>query len=342
MRHTCCLTLGLAMFSLASLAASQEISATVDGNLVHFQDVQPMVLRNRVMVPVRGVFEHMNASVDWNAAEQCVYAQRGATSIRLPIGSNTATVDGRLVRFDAPAMMRHGRAMVPLRFLSESLGATVDWIPATWTVEINTAGSGVIQDPTTELALTRLSTGTVLPFTLNQNLSSNGSKVGDWFSGSLVTDGEADYLGIPRGSKIEGHVEVARPRSGTTPGVLGLAFDRIRLADDRTIAISGKLIGLDSNSVSNVDGKLTAKPRAKNDNLKFVGYGAGGGLLLAILTKENVISSTLIGAALGYLYSEIQKNPSLSQNVSLDEGSKFGVRLTREHAFRITVASTAK
>jgi hypothetical protein len=101
------------------------------------------------------------------------------------------------------------------------------------------------------------------------------------------------------------------------------------------VPIEGALIGLDSKSVSNEDGRLVAKSAAKNDNLKYVGYGAGAGALVSILTKSNFLTSTLIGSALGLLLGEIQKNPSKSRDVTLDSGSKFGVRLTETTAFRV-------
>jgi hypothetical protein len=180
----------------------------------------------------------------------------------------------------------------------------------------------------------RMDSGAVLPFILNQKLSSNNSSVGDRFTANLDTDEYSDYQGMATGAILEGHVDVARAKKGTTPGVLGLAFDRVRMPDGQTYKVYGSLIGLDSKSVSNDNGRLTAKSAAKNDNLKWVGYGAGGGALLSVITKGNIITNALIGGALGYLYGEIQKNPSKSRNVTTEAGTKFGVRLTRDLSFR--------
>ncbi|MBI5708052.1 MAG: copper amine oxidase N-terminal domain-containing protein [Armatimonadetes bacterium] len=328
------MALAFAALSLASVASAQDIRATVDGNLVNFPDVKPVMMNGRVMVPVRGVFEHMNATVDWDNDARSVNAQHGSTSIRLPIDSYKATVNGRQVDLDSPATIYRGRTMVPLRFLSEALGGSVDWIAQSRTVEILTAGSNNNNNDN-GYSVMRMDAGTVIPFGLNQQLSSNGSSVGDRFTASLDTDGASNYQGMARGSTLEGHVEVARAKTGDMPGVLGLAFDRIRMADGRTYPIYGSLIGLDSKSVENENGRLTAKPGARDDNLKYVGYGAGGGALLAVLTKGNVINNSLIGAALGFLYGEIQKNPSKSQNVTSAAGTKFGVRLTRDLSFRV-------
>jgi len=56
-----------------------------------------------------------------------VTAKRGGQTIRLTIGSKTAYVDGRTVTLHAPAAIVDDRTCVPLRFVSEALGAAVHW-----------------------------------------------------------------------------------------------------------------------------------------------------------------------------------------------------------------------
>ncbi len=323
----------LVAISVACAASAQSIRATVDGNLVHFPDVQPVMVNGRVMVPVRGVFEHMNANVTWDAYNQTVNATHAGHVISLKVNSYTATVDGRLVNLDSPATMRSGRVLVPLRFISESLGAGVEWLEASRTVEITSA----VTAPPYGGNYTTMSmdTGTVIPFRLNQRLTSTESSAGDRFTASLDTSGLSNYQGLPPGSLLEGHVDVVRAKTGTTPGVLGLKFDRIRLPDGQIYTAYGTLIGLDKDSVENDNGRLVAKNSAKDNNLKYVGYGAGAGALIAILTDGNILTNSLIGGALGYLFGEIQKDPSKANNVVLDAGSKFGMRLTSDFTFKV-------
>ncbi len=325
--------LALVAISVAGVASAQSIRATVDGNLVNFPDVQPVMVNGRVMVPVRGVFEHMNASVVWDAYNQTVNAQHGSTTISLKVGSYTATVNGQLVSFDAPATMRNGRVLVPLRFISESIGADVQWLEASHTVQITSAAGA----PPVGTGYTTMSmdAGTVIPFRLNQRLTSSEASAGDRFTASLDTSGLSNYQGLPPGTILEGHVDVVRAKTGDTPGVLGLKFDRIRLLDGQVYTAFGTLIGLDKNSVDNVDGRLVAKNSAKDNNLKYVGYGAGAGAIVALLTDGNILTNSLIGGALGYLFGEIQKDPSKSNNVVLDAGTRFGMRLTNEFTFKV-------
>ncbi|HZO87131.1 MAG TPA: copper amine oxidase N-terminal domain-containing protein [Chthonomonadaceae bacterium] len=181
----------------------------------------------------------------------------------------------------------------------------------------------------------RLDAGTVIPVRLDQTLSSNDSQQGDTFTATVrPSDGTgdndyADYTALPVGTKVEGVVRTARPRSGKNPGVLDLDFRRVRLPDGRSYSIDGSLIGLDSKSVTRTkDGRLIAKPGHKTDRLTYVGYGAGAGLIIGMLTKRP-LEDALWGAGLGYLYGALQKGNTEVKDVTLKPGTEFGVRLDR-------------
>ena len=332
----------LALAALSAANATQaDTQVTVNGTMVSFADVQPMMTNNRVMVPVRGVFEHLNADVTWDAVNQQVIAQRGTDTITLPVNSMTAMVNGSQVRLDTPAIVVRGRTMVPLRFLSESLRASVDWLSAARTVAIWTSGNEPNPNNNnngTGYTTMVLESGTVLPFRLNKEISSKTAEKGDKFTATLDPSDFDNYQGMPNGAILEGHVDVVQPMEDGTPGVLGLAFDKVRTTDGRTYSVDGTLIGLDNKSVKNENGRITAKSGAKND-LKYVGYGAGAGALVALITKGNVVTTTLIGSAIGYLFGELDRQKA--RDVTLKTDTKIGVRLLDDLAIRVpTVAST--
>src|SRR5258708_5582387 len=127
---------------LGTLAQAQDINVRVNGERVRFYGAQPREVDGRVMVPLRGVLERMGATVNWDPASETVMARREGMRLRLPIGSNTATVNGQTVNLDVPAMTIEGSTMVPLRFVSEALGANVVWMSSTQTALIET-GNGV-------------------------------------------------------------------------------------------------------------------------------------------------------------------------------------------------------
>ncbi len=128
---------GLILMAAAS-AMPQALNVTIDGTPVRFIGTQPMAVQGRVMVPLRGVLEQMGAFVGWDAITRTVFAQKSDVDVQLPIGSRSATVNGRSVALDVPAQIIGGSTMVPLRFLGETLGAEVAWNYATRTVTIAT------------------------------------------------------------------------------------------------------------------------------------------------------------------------------------------------------------
>jgi copper amine oxidase-like protein/Big-like domain-containing protein len=116
-------------------------------------DQQPMILdqpavmqEGRVLVPLRGIFERLGAEVVYVASTRSIKATRDRTQVELQLGSRSARVDGRSVYLDVPAVSYGGRTMVPLRFISEALGADVDWQSASRTVSI-TSPSTSAQNP---------------------------------------------------------------------------------------------------------------------------------------------------------------------------------------------------
>lgn len=91
---------------------------------------------DRTMVPVRFVAEGLGARVVWQAETRTVQVTQGSKVILLPVGRAEATVDGQVRTLDAAAEIRAGRTFVPIRFVSEVLGARVQWEAATQQVII--------------------------------------------------------------------------------------------------------------------------------------------------------------------------------------------------------------
>jgi hypothetical protein len=121
-------------------ARAQNINVTVDGDVVAFTGQRPIQQFGSVLVPLRGVFEKLGASVLYDAGTRRIVAVRGGTNVSLQLGSNRAEVNGAVQQLSVAAQAVNGTTLVPLRFVSEALGARVRWIPASSTVAISTTG----------------------------------------------------------------------------------------------------------------------------------------------------------------------------------------------------------
>jgi hypothetical protein len=137
-RSTIVAALTLAILGTTGLnteAQTGPIRVLVNGEEARF-DVPPVEIGGRLLVPLRGVFERLGANVRWEPAAQRITATTSAKTIELVVGQRDAAVDGKPVVMDVPPMVIQGRTMVPLRFVSEALGAFVQWQAATRTVSI--------------------------------------------------------------------------------------------------------------------------------------------------------------------------------------------------------------
>lgn len=91
-------------------------------------DVVPQIVNDRTMLPARFVAEALDAIVEWNESEpDKVRITKDSTEIIIYIGSATAYVNGESVTLDSASFLENDRTYVPVRFICENLGATVDW-----------------------------------------------------------------------------------------------------------------------------------------------------------------------------------------------------------------------
>lgn len=91
------------------------------------RSTSPVEVNGRTMVPIRAIIEAMGGEVAWDEAEQKATVKMKDDVVDLWIGKNTARVNGAETRTDAAPSLINGRTMLPLRFISESLGSQVKW-----------------------------------------------------------------------------------------------------------------------------------------------------------------------------------------------------------------------
>lgn len=115
--------------------AQSPIKVNLDGKIIDF-DVVPQLIDGRTMVPLRKIFEAMGATVSWDDTAQSIEANTDVCSVKASINNTTLTVNGTPKTLDVPPMLIESRTLVPVRFVAEAFGATVDWNEKTSTVNI--------------------------------------------------------------------------------------------------------------------------------------------------------------------------------------------------------------
>ncbi|HEX4014068.1 MAG TPA: copper amine oxidase N-terminal domain-containing protein [Candidatus Cybelea sp.] len=127
----------LAALAVTGVAHAQSVTVVVNGQTMNF--TQPPIERaGRVFVPLRGIFEQLGATVVYSNGQ--INATSHGRTVSLTIGSTQATVAGQPSTLDVAPFIVGATTFVPLRFISQSLGASVNWNDRTSTVTI--AGGG--------------------------------------------------------------------------------------------------------------------------------------------------------------------------------------------------------
>lgn len=118
--------------------SSKPIHLYIDGQEIVTTVMPPIQLNNNILVPAKEVFVTVGAEVEWRPLEQSVYIYNDDILIVLEINSYEAWVNGETKSLNVPAKLINDKVMIPLRFISESLGYTVTWSQSNYSVNIIT------------------------------------------------------------------------------------------------------------------------------------------------------------------------------------------------------------
>lgn len=138
-RVTAALLLAVGLVASPAAAAEPPIHVLLQGSQVQF-DAEPFVENNRTLVPIRALSERLGFTVGWVEAEQKITLTKGADVVILWIGKTEASVNGKPFTLDVAPKIQRDRTFVPLRFISEHLGAKVYWDGANRHVRVTPKG----------------------------------------------------------------------------------------------------------------------------------------------------------------------------------------------------------
>lgn len=130
--------------------AASDIQVLLDGRTLAFE-VPPQIINDRTMVPFRAIGESMGASVEWEGTTQQITMYLNNSYVILYIGNKNMTygefslddsgvvtpISSLVYALDASPVIVNSRTLVPVRAISEGLGASVDWNDITKTVIIS-------------------------------------------------------------------------------------------------------------------------------------------------------------------------------------------------------------
>jgi hypothetical protein len=88
-----------------------------------------LVRGGTVLIPLRSMFEQMGATVSYDASSQTVTVSKPGAQVQVTVGKPEVLINGESRPLDVPPIMYQGSVLVPIRVISESMGAYVQWVP---------------------------------------------------------------------------------------------------------------------------------------------------------------------------------------------------------------------
>ena len=82
-----------------------------------------------IYVPLRSMFEQMGANVSYDPATKIATVSKPGAEVVVTVGKPEVIVNGESRPLDVPPIVYRGDVLVPIRVISEGMGAYVQWVP---------------------------------------------------------------------------------------------------------------------------------------------------------------------------------------------------------------------
>ncbi len=329
--------------------AATPIRVFIDGQVL--QTTQPpLLIGGYTMVPLRSIFEALNAQVIWNQKAKTVTAKKRDTTIVLTIGARTATINDQTVTLDSPARVLQGSTMVPVRFVSEALGDDVRWDKLSQSVIITTKAIQQV-GKVTQLGVTEVSQNgdgrdlQVSFSTPSDQANVNGYRilvvkaenVSSFNLAKALSVGAANYTSVSKSSSYQRVTLTAQSRD----------VDGALLRANQAYKVFVLTLGTDSNALSDSSISITLKSnpavgQATNVKIEDISdYADGRDLRVSFSKASNESNIT------GYRVMIVKTSNASSFNLSQANGMSSSyyttvAKTSGSGAINVTLNSSAR
>ena len=105
----------------------------VDANpdrLISGRVLAALVRNGVVLVPLRSMLEQTGATVSWDPTTRTADVSKPGADVKVTVGKPVVVVNGEERPLDVPPEIYRGAVVVPVRVISEAMGAYVQWVAA--------------------------------------------------------------------------------------------------------------------------------------------------------------------------------------------------------------------
>lgn len=124
-RFSVCILFMLLLCSAANVYA-KDIKLIVEGEELK-TDNPPVIMYDRVMLPVRAIFEGVGAELAWNGETKTLIGTKEGHVVVMTVGSEEYTIDGEEKEMSIAPLILEGRVFASARYVAEAFGYEVNW-----------------------------------------------------------------------------------------------------------------------------------------------------------------------------------------------------------------------
>ncbi|MDP9018754.1 MAG: copper amine oxidase N-terminal domain-containing protein [Candidatus Eremiobacteraeota bacterium] len=88
-----------------------------------------LVRGGTILIPLRSMFEQMGATVSYDPGSRTVDVTKPGSDVKVTVGKAEVSINGETRPLDVPPEIYQGHVVVPVRVISEGMGAYVQWVP---------------------------------------------------------------------------------------------------------------------------------------------------------------------------------------------------------------------
>lgn len=185
-----------------------------------------LVRGDTVLVPLRTMFQRMGAAVDYDASTKTVRASKPGVDIKVTVGKAELILNGEARPLRVPPEIYRGAVVVPIRVISEALGAYVQWVPEKNTVVVRHADVVIrftpvipVEPPIFPAPLpTPSPTPSPSPTPLASKPAISGFVAADWLASSKIHNELAPGVSAKNAYDIKAALEIPLGASGILLG----------------------------------------------------------------------------------------------------------------------------
>jgi Copper amine oxidase N-terminal domain len=88
-----------------------------------------LVRGGTIFIPLRSMFEQMGGTVSYDPSTKTATVTKPGAEVQVTVGKPEVIINGESRPLDVPPIIYKGDVLVPVRVISESMGAYVQWVP---------------------------------------------------------------------------------------------------------------------------------------------------------------------------------------------------------------------